>query len=299
MSRVTCCNVIFEHLPRAAALTSAAVCKEWRKVATSDVLWRKFAADLWATKVYVPQHFRNMVSEPNQARSAYFGALKDAKRTAITKDELCSFVWSFRFKRSAGKAWTSSDPYWSGHLARKVAFQSDHTIKWSRAHDSDDDDGWHLLNMAWGFVSPPLDAGSRRRCRHLDLRRLVLGHRGWLAVGSAAGAKADGENQAPVDGQCEGCALVVQHGQSRCYPSELVVRHADSWGFLLNSAWVLYASFPLCKESDHASLSDKRLNKLVQPWQWDEANEYNGSSDSEEEEEEEEEEDDGASGAGL
>lgn len=48
------------------------------------------------------------------ARKSFFSALKDSKRTLITKEELCSFVWSFRFKRAAGKSWTSTDPYWAG-----------------------------------------------------------------------------------------------------------------------------------------------------------------------------------------
>ena len=195
----------------AAVLVNASVCRSWRKASFSDVIWRRFAADLWvcclptdfcsskqlqflfarATKHWSVRYFfirpprcmyhnvfaiwyvliryvtfsycrsqksiqrmRKRVrgryrSSPiavwdawhgykrfreggctekkelnfrillqleteGGARKSFFSALKDSKRTLITKEELCSFVWSFRFKRAAGKSWTSTDPYWTG-----------------------------------------------------------------------------------------------------------------------------------------------------------------------------------------
>jgi len=60
-------------------------------------------APVQATKSYVPQEFRVQLKREGQARRAFFAALKDSTRTRITKSELCSFTWSFRFKRNAGK----------------------------------------------------------------------------------------------------------------------------------------------------------------------------------------------------
>ena len=119
--------------PHAGVLSSAAVCRSWKACGYSDAVWTTLASDLWvdacvgvmhvpcllprrpasltdavrapvqATKSYVPQEFRVQLKREGQARRAFFAALKDSTRTRITKSELCSFTWSFRFKRNAGK----------------------------------------------------------------------------------------------------------------------------------------------------------------------------------------------------
>ena len=40
---------------------------------------------------------------------------------------------------------------------------------------------------------------------------------------------------------------------NRSYPCELVLRHKATWGWMLNSSWVFYASFPLDKVSEPPS----------------------------------------------
>lgn len=42
----------------------------------------------------------------------------------------------------------------------------------------------------------------------------------------------------------------------------------------------VYASFPLHIASDDSSLLDRKLDKLVEEWQWDEVRAYNGGEDS-------------------
>ena len=66
---------------------------------------RRWDAPVQATKSYVPQEFREQLLRVGQARRAFFGAINDSARTRITKRELCSFTWSFRFKRNAGRVW--------------------------------------------------------------------------------------------------------------------------------------------------------------------------------------------------
>ena len=50
---------------------------------------------------------------------------------------------------------------------------------------------------------------------------------------------------------------------------------AAAAGFVFNSPWVVYCSFPLRRESDDQSLTDRALARSVQPWQWSEASRYN------------------------
>lgn len=54
-------------------------------------------------------------------------------------------------------------------------------------------------------------------------------------------------------------------------------------GFVFNSPWVVYCSFPLRRDTDDSSLNDRSLARSVQPWQWQEASRYNEDDDSDDE----------------
>lgn len=45
--------------------------------------------------------------------------------------------------------------------------------------------------------------------------------------------------------------------------------------YLFTSPWAVYASFPLSRADDDASLTDRALSRSVEPWQWAEAARYN------------------------
>lgn len=133
------------------------VCAAWRQLAGDDRLWRKLCARLWATKAYIPQRFLEgtALSTP---RERYVASIADSTRTEITRDELCSLTWFFRFKRAAGSHWCGDDPYWQGSVARCVQFRPDGTI--GRNGDK-------LEGLRWAFVDhgvvaapPPHAAGE-------------------------------------------------------------------------------------------------------------------------------------------
>ena len=77
---------------------------------TSDVLWKIHLDNLWSNKIYVPKKF---LRQSGKCYKKYFESLKDSKRKCITRDELTSFTWFFRFKESAGSHWINLDPFWS------------------------------------------------------------------------------------------------------------------------------------------------------------------------------------------
>lgn len=72
-----------------------------------------------------------------------------------------------------------------------------------------------------------------------------------------------------------GSLLRVSHAQLGAFPAERLVRHPPSWGYLFTSPWAVYASFPLSRAVDDASLTDRALGRSVEPWQWAEAARYN------------------------
>jgi len=109
-------------------------------------------------------------------------------------------------------------------------------------------------DMEWRFVDPQKDEDQ--------------GH---------AGAQDNSETQS-------GTAIKTCHRLMGSFPSEVVLRHS-SWGFILNSPWVVYTSFPMFREDIDREVSDSGLRSSVASWQWAEAEDYNqlqaGSDDEE------------------
>jgi hypothetical protein len=66
---------------------------------------------LWSDKVYVPKIYQAMRHE-GKSKEAYLGSIQDSTRSWIKKEELCEFVWNFRFKEAAGHHWLESDPWY-------------------------------------------------------------------------------------------------------------------------------------------------------------------------------------------
>lgn len=198
--------------------------------------WENLCNDLWKDKVHV-LHEAIRIKEEN-SMLAYRLSVEDAKqRQEVRLDEFCydietkkGTIWSFRFKESAGLDWTSWDPWWNGHDARKMVFLPDGTVKQvvepDESNTNDDEDseqqqqqqpivpqfGKHggilvdmLVPITWRFLTQPLDLQSRAYGSYL---RLTLGNRD--------------------------------------VPTYVVRRSpTGNWGFLMESCWGLYASFDL------------------------------------------------------
>jgi len=94
---------------------------------------------------------------------------EDAKRTWMTKEELCGFLWNFRFKKATGPGWVEDDPWWLGKPPRQVRFLEDGLVKWeSDGGDNEDEDDsslsewkkrregstWHFADKAAGRTGP-------------------------------------------------------------------------------------------------------------------------------------------------
>jgi hypothetical protein len=53
-------------------------------------------------------------------RGALRRSFSESRTRQISKAELCRQEWSFRFKKTAGAAWTTTDPWWNGQPARTL-----------------------------------------------------------------------------------------------------------------------------------------------------------------------------------
>mmetsp|Transcript_8635 Transcript_8635/g.23707 ORF Transcript_8635/g.23707 Transcript_8635/m.23707 type:complete len:288 (+) Transcript_8635:56-919(+) len=226
----------FAFVDALSLLQCALVSRAWRIMARDGKLWAALCDELWRTKLYVPKLFRS-AREPGV--QTYFRSLEDARRDCITAEEMCELTWSFRFKANAGSVWTYNDPYWSGEPARHVSFGPDGSIT---------RDGQYLDGWRWDFCEVPVEGGSN-----------------FVPLAHACGGR----------GPARGCGVSVTHHVFGTFPAQLVHRHS-SWGFILNSTWVVYSSVPMLKATAREEgLCDASLRGLEQPWQWAQATEYN------------------------
>jgi len=104
------------------------VSRSWNELSEASWLWQRLCSELWKDKVYVPNKFIEMMKN-GEAKRAYIESIEDSKREFVTIDELCDFSWYFRFKASAGQAWTSMDAWWSNKPASISRFFRDGSMK--------------------------------------------------------------------------------------------------------------------------------------------------------------------------
>ncbi len=127
------------------------VSKLWNALARQDIVWRDLCITLWSDKVVVPSNFRSLHNS-ERSKEAFIRSLLDSKRTAITVEELASFVFYFRFKRVAGNYWTEKDPFWNHNQPMRISFSADGSVTGFP---------WDALEMKWHFVD---DDG--KACQH-------------------------------------------------------------------------------------------------------------------------------------
>ena len=244
-----CLIVIFLDV---ASICSLRECnrKLCNHVSKDSMGWTDRCTSLWSRKANVCSAARDLLAKsskvgkegPSSSTCAAMEAFKlsvidAAKRKEISIEELCfdassdkaGVIWSFRFKESAGPAWTSWDPWSNQQEARKLVFLCDGTMKQvyprsirggsmsrngtllfdvfsERTIRVDDTEvPAPLIEMKWRFVTRPLDLPDRS----------------------------------------EGAYVRISVG-GRDVPTYVVHRSPNgNWGFILESCWGVYASFEM------------------------------------------------------
>jgi hypothetical protein len=205
--------LIASHLDLAGVGRLAGVDRTLRTIISStNDAWEGHCSHLWDRKVYVPLRARKLRAS-GDARAALRLSIEDAERTWLTDDELCALEWNFRFKASAGESWTEEDPYWNDLPPTRVKFE--------------------MPSATGGEVGGEAD-GAESRGTMKPSGFEMLEHRSlrWQW------AKGRGED---VGGDRSRLELYVD---GRKVPTYHVSRHSN-WGFLMQSCWVLYTSFPM------------------------------------------------------
>jgi len=101
--------------------------------------------------VFVPK----AMTEMSDKKRAYMESLEDAKRGWITKEELVSFTWNFRFKAAAGEHWIESDPWWQGKQdVVTVRFNMDGSVSGRGQMHVQNKFRWKFIVKSCGKVAP-------------------------------------------------------------------------------------------------------------------------------------------------
>ena len=175
--------------------SNAAVSKAWQNVCGSWALWHDLSQPL--------RQWKNIAVDARlHPREFCRLSIADARRISLTRDELCSQTWRFRFKTAAGDEWLAIDPHWTANQPSTIKFTADGTTE--RAGS------WELeVDVTWRW-------GHSRKARR--------------APGIAGGERGESV-RVVVDG--------------RDVPTLRVARHPVHKGFIMESCWALYTSFPM------------------------------------------------------
>jgi hypothetical protein len=116
-----------------AAGRLAAVCKAL-KLAVEKIwsyLWELYSRDKSGDIGDISMDYiAPFILRLEDPRARYRSALRDLSRSALTREELCTPIWNFGCKVSAGPAWTNYDPYFQGRQPRTVTFNHDGSTTW-------------------------------------------------------------------------------------------------------------------------------------------------------------------------
>ena len=227
--------------------------------------WKLHCNLLWSRKVNVCQDAHELLLDANvpdtlenltqfrrknSAMEAYKTSIVIAKtRHEIKMEELCfddttgktGIFWYFRFKESAGRDWTSWDPWWNGRSARKLVFLQDGTIMQAFPEGR---------NVSKNHNGTPLYDVFSERVVHGDGADVVQPRieMKWRFV----------ERPMDLPERPDGAYIRITVG-GRDVPTYVVRRSPNgNWGFILESCWGVYANFDLAPQ---ASLSSSRSNR--------------------------------------
>jgi hypothetical protein len=217
-----------------AACVSRALCA----AAAAPPLWHAACAADWAGKAYVPAAAHALRASGDPA-GAFRLARADARRDALTHDELLSLPWRFRFKAAAGGEWTARDPFWRGAPPTRVAFRADGTVLRTAGDNANAN--------APADVNADATAAAAAGAGTPVWPDVPIIWR-WARFGAGRHAAAP----AAARGTLLRCRVA-----GRDVPTYAVSRHAPSWGWLMQSCWGLYTSWDMPPLGADATLDDE------------------------------------------
>eukprot|EP01083_Nonionella_stella_P107057 309625_1 len=272
---------IFSFLTFGDLSSNSIVSTEWyQHIIPNHGLWISLCQSFWCDK-YVPLQYRQLVGQTKlsqhdrmvkptnklplecSARKAFRLAYMDRKRTTLTVDELVAFKWYFRFKKEAGETWMNIDPFWNFNDAQDPDTDEkewDHTddIMHYKPSDlvgiltEDEIEEYKLKQLKYEKAvyesrqsQTPLSEHEKRLSQCM---RIVFSRDGtmeWQHNKRMADIVNTQEFEWRFGGSFYKEKLFGDSVQVNSYPKKYVSRHPTNWGFVMQSWWVIYTSFPM------------------------------------------------------
>lgn len=259
-----CCVTTFLSVADLQAFSK--VSRRFRGLASSNEAgWESHCRQLWRKKY----HISTEVKENPSRIEAYLQSIEESRRQHVTREELIydpetkkGTIWSFRFKESAGMDWTALDPWYSGRPCLRFAFLEDGNVV--SYHDG------QLRNPSFGFQNEMI--GNE------DFDEQIADNFDSIAVRWRLVHRPMDLPERPNGSYIR---LTVA---DREVPTYVVHRSpTNNWGFVMESCWGVYASFPLPARqpseeggalTENETLNDDQLQQTSEA-QWREAFLYN------------------------
>ena len=147
-------RALLAFLDVAAGGSNASVSKAWRSVCGSWALWHDLSQPL--------RKWRNIAVDAKlHPREFCRLSIADSKRTSLTRDELCSQTWRFRFKRAAGEEWLAVDPYWTDNNPATITFTADGTTERAGTWELEVEVKWRWGHARKARRQPGVAGGER------------------------------------------------------------------------------------------------------------------------------------------
>jgi hypothetical protein len=204
---------VLSHLDAVQIAACRLVCIYWCDVGRGQELWRPLCEARWRDKTYVPAALAARAG--SDACGAYGAAESDAKRTHLTRDELCDLKWETRMKSSSGPGWTSVDPWWNGRPPRTRRFYADGRVEFIEHRRLDRGATYDLLASPAAADAP--DDACASTIVHCGHWRFLHHFRGAPTLAHAAGAREE-PAAALGCGMCVAAAMGTAHAHAVATP---------------------------------------------------------------------------------
>ena len=231
---VICSNVLaFLDIESLSGMQS--VSKRFNDLASRDTAgWDYHCRNLWNDKVHICWHARQL-KIAHRCMEACWASHSDGQfRHEISPNELCfdpvsgrGTVWYFRFKESAGLAWTANDPWYAGMDARQMVFLRDGTVRRLIPDRDDQHRPYRLGPPFFSAIEEDTTDPNPMQPSAIEVKfRFIL---------------------SPMDQHVRprGAYIRLNVG-GRDVPTYIIRRSpTGNWGFTMENCWGIYTSFPL------------------------------------------------------
>eukprot|EP01088_Endostelium_zonatum_P005837 TRINITY_DN1779_c0_g1_i1.p1 TRINITY_DN1779_c0_g1~~TRINITY_DN1779_c0_g1_i1.p1 ORF type:complete len:431 (+),score=161.55 TRINITY_DN1779_c0_g1_i1:51-1343(+) len=234
---------VLTFLPAADLVKSSQTSKLWNSLSNSNWLWFHLTNRLWSDKVYIPENIKKL-QHSQSSKQAFISSIHDSKRNEITVEELCTCNWFFRFKSSAGEAWTQNDPWWLNKDPTQIFFSPDGSMRRSNIvfpYSTIQSSSNSNSNFNSSLNSDPNSQNSQKKEKgegeEKEEEQIPKQNFLWKFLEAPTHPVSAREKESKRE---KGRYIKVNN-----FPTYVAKRYNKNWGWIMQSCWVVMTSFPL------------------------------------------------------